>query len=411
VDQVELLAPAGNFEKLQFAIEYGADAVYLSGKKFGLRAGAGNFSLEELPDAFHYIHSRHKKGYVTLNIFAHNPDFDGLGEYVQILSDIGVDAVIVADYGIFKFVKQHFPSLPIHISTQANVTNLYAVQFWEDLGAKRVTLARELSIKEIEEIRKHTSIELEIFAHGAMCMSYSGRCMLSNYLKNRDANKGDCAHICRWEFKLVPIGQTAEEIEIMEDERGTYLLNSNDLWTIPILEDILKTGIHSIKIEGRMKSIHYVSLVTSTYRKAVDLFYKKGKLSGEEIGNFKRQLEKVSHRNYFTGFYEQKPGPDSHNFASSKYQSSYKLMGVIKEVVRKKVTVIECRASFHINEELILISPADGNEKPVILHEAFDATGRQITETKPNQIILVPYDKNLRLHGILAKKIKQEGER
>lgn len=406
---VELLGPAGNFEKLKYAIHYGADAVYFSGKKYGLRAGAGNFSNDEIPQALKYIHDHGKKGYVTLNIFAHNTDLDGFGEYVQFLVDAGIDAVIVADYGIFYFIRKNFPNVRIHISTQANVTNLQAVKFWEELGAKRITLARELSLKEIEEIRKNSSIELEVFAHGAMCMSYSGRCLLSNYLTGRDANQGDCSHVCRWEFKLTGVKRDGVEIEGYQDERGTYLLNSNDLWTIPILDEILNLEIDSIKIEGRMKSVHYVSNVTKAYRQAIDA-YNQGRLTDALKNKLMNELKKTSHRNFFTGFYEKKPGSDSHNFESSKYRADYTMVGVVKEIVDKKAVVIECRASFDVHEELMLITP-DQEDLRIVLSKAMTVTGEKVQRTKPNQIIVVSYNKKLKIHGILAKKKKQERTR
>lgn len=406
--KAELLAPAGSREKLLAAIHYGADAVYLAGEKYGLRAGAANFHRQEFPEIFRTIHQAGKKGYITLNIIAHNADFDGLGEYIDDLVRAEVDAVIVADYGIFSFIKKHFPDLPVHISTQANVTNGDAARFWQDLGASRITLARELSLGEIEQIRKRVDVELEVFAHGAMCMAYSGRCMLSNYLVGRDANKGECVHVCRWGFTLIPTHAPEISIEVEEDERGTYLLNSNDLWTIPILDRILDTGVNSIKIEGRMKSVHYVSLVTKTYREALDSYYQMGFIPEEVKYRLMNDLEKTSHRQFFTGFYEKKPGPDSHNMKTSAVRSDYELVGIVKEIVHKEGVVIEARARFRADEELILVT-ADG-ENTLRLPFLKNVLGEPIVEAKPNQTVVVPYDKLLKIHGLLARNKKDKKE-
>ncbi|GAB4168393.1 MAG: U32 family peptidase [Calditrichia bacterium] len=409
MEKVELLAPAGNMEKLKFALKFGADAVYLSGKSWGMRAGAGNFNQHELQEAFDIIHQAGKKGYVTVNIFAHEHDFHGLLEYIQFLTHIHVDAVIVADPGIFHLIRKHFPELTIHLSTQANVTNRYAVKFWEQAGAKRITMARELSIGEIETIARNSNIELEVFAHGAMCMAYSGRCMLSNFLTGRDANKGDCAHICRWEYTLQSVKRN-DQIIALEDERGTYLFNSNDLNTLPVLDKLLDAGIKSLKIEGRMKSVHYVSIVTKAYRQAIDLYYSKGKLDDDDKAELIKEVEKTSHRNFFTGFYEKKPGPGSHNTESSKYTSDYTMVGIVKEVYKSKGVLIECRGRFGLNEKLQLITP-DGKEEEIQFKQMKNILGEKIDLTKPNQNIFVPYDKKLKIYGIIAKEVKQERER
>lgn len=298
--KVELLAPVGNMEKFKMAIHYGADAVFLGGKMFNLRAGSSNFSDEELEEAVTYAHDLGKKVYVTLNIIPHNDELDLLPDYVKFLEKIGIDGVIVADLGVFQIVKEN-TNLRISVSTQASNTNWRSVQMWRDLGAKRVVLAREISLDNIAEIRaKVPDIELEVFIHGAMCMSISGRCLLSNYMTGRDANRGDCAQSCRWKYSLVEETRPGEYMPVFEDDHGTYIFNSKDLCTIEFIDKILDIGVDSLKIEGRMKGIYYVANCVKVYRDAIDSYYS---------GNYKfnpkwlEELESVSHRSYTDGFY------------------------------------------------------------------------------------------------------------
>lgn len=281
VKKAELLAPAGNVEKLKTAIHYGADAVFLGGKMFNLRAGSNNFSDEELEECVQYAHERGKRVYVTLNIIPHNEELEQLPDYVKFLEKIGVDAVIVADLGVFQVVKEN-SNLAISVSTQASNTNWRSVKMWKDMGAKRVVLAREISLDNILEIRqKVPDIELEVFVHGAMCMSVSGRCLLSNYMTGRDANRGDCAQSCRWKYSVVEETRPGEYMPVYEDERGTYIFSSKDLCTIEFIDKILELGVDSLKIEGRMKGIFYVANVVKVYRDALDSFYS---------GNYKYNL-------------------------------------------------------------------------------------------------------------------------
>ncbi len=271
--KVELLAPAGNMEKLQMAFHYGADAVFLGGKMFNLRAGSTNFEDDELREAVTYAHGLGKRVYVTLNIIAHNNELELLGDYVKILEEIGVDGVIVADLGVFQVVKEN-SNLPISVSTQASNTNWRSVKMWKELGAKRVVLAREISLEDLAEIRfKVPDIEIEVFIHGAMCIAISGRCLLSNYMTGRDANRGDCAQACRWKYKLVEEKRPDEEFPIYQDEHGTHIFNSKDLCSIEIIDKILDIGVDSLKIEGRMKGIYYVANAVKTYREALDSYY------------------------------------------------------------------------------------------------------------------------------------------
>ncbi|MBR4695129.1 MAG: U32 family peptidase, partial [Selenomonadaceae bacterium] len=266
----ELLAPAGNMEKLKMALLYGADAVYLGGKSFGLRALGGNFSREEMEEGISFAHGMGKKAYVTVNIFPHNSDLEGLPDYLHFLSEAGADALLIADLGAFLMAREMVPELPIHVSTQANATNWAAVDGWRKLGASRVVLARELSLQEIREIREKCPVELELFVHGAMCISYSGRCLMSNYFTGRDANRGNCAQACRWSYRLVEEKRPGQYIPVAEDERGTYIFNSKDLCLLPHLKEVLLSGVDSLKIEGRMKSVHYVASVVKAYREAID---------------------------------------------------------------------------------------------------------------------------------------------
>ena len=265
IQKPELLAPAGSMEKLRMALLYGADAVYLGGKLFGLRAFASNFSTEELKEAVAFAHGLHKKVYVTVNIFAHNEDINALPDYLRSLEEAEADALLISDLGVWNVAKEVIPRMPLHVSTQANSTNWAAVKAWEDLGASRVVLARELSFKEMQEIGSKTNVELEAFVHGAMCISYSGRCWLSSYLTGRDGNRGACAQVCRWEFALTEKNRPGEVYDVAGDERGTYVMNSKDLCLLPYLPELMKAGICSFKIEGRMKSAHYAASVVSVY--------------------------------------------------------------------------------------------------------------------------------------------------
>ena len=300
--KVELLAPAGNFEKLEIAVHYGADAVYLAGKDFSLRNLSGNFSLKELKKAIAFCRKNKVKAYVACNIFARNSELGAISEYLSFIGEMSPDAVILADPGIFNLASKTIPHIPVHISTQANTTNIESVLFWQNLGAKRINIARELTLTEIREITLHTDIEIEAFVHGAMCIAYSGRCLLSNYLAKRDSNRGMCAHACRWKYYVVEETRPGINLPIEEDERGTYILSSKDLCMIELLPSMIKAGICSLKIEGRMKSIHYLATVVKTYREAIDEYYKapdnyfvKKKWTDELSG--------INNRGYSTGFY------------------------------------------------------------------------------------------------------------
>ncbi len=331
--QIELLAPAGNFEKLKFAFHYGADAVYCSGKNFGLRAFAGNFSNEELAEAIKYTHNIGKKIYVTLNMYPHNPELEGLEEYLNFLEEVRPDALLIADPGVYSIAQSLNITVPIHISTQATIVNWAGVHFWEEQkNIERVVLARELSLDEIKTISEKTNTELEIFVHGAMCMSYSGRCLLSNYMTGRDANKGECAQPCRWNYAIVEEKRPGVYYPIQEDEHGSYIFNSYDLCTLERLPEILEGNlVESLKIEGRMKSLYYVSTIIRCYRQVIDHYMEHGSIDPEEHKYWLDELEKVSHRPYTTGFLFGRPEDNAVNNTSSGYIKPYDFVGVVKD--------------------------------------------------------------------------------
>ena len=357
--KVELLAPAGNLEKLKMAIIYGADAVYLGGEEFGLRASAGNFGMDELKEGFSFAHSRGKRVYVTMNIIPHNEDFDGMPEYIRQVRDLGADAVIFSDPGIFDLLRQEAPDMELHLSTQANNTNWRSAAFWHRQGVKRIILARELSLNEIREIRQNIpkELELEMFVHGAMCISYSGRCLLSNYMAGRDANRGLCAHPCRWKYHLVEEKRPGEYMPVYENERGTYIFNSKDLCLIDRLPKIIESGVTSLKIEGRMKSSYYVATIVKAYREALDAYD-----ADPEKYVFKDawldEMSKASHREYTTGFFEGKPSGREQIYESSSYIREYDFVGLVTAYDSAAgVATIEQRNRFVIGDELEVVGP------------------------------------------------------
>ncbi len=357
MNKIELLAGAGNMERLKTAFYFGADAAYIGGKMFGLRAFADNFSLEEIDEALKYAHSIGKKLYVTVNIFAHEEDIDGLKEYIGALVDICVDALIISDPGIFSITKSIDKNIDIHVSTQANTTNYMSANFWYELGAKRIILARELGLEEIKHIRDNTpkDLEIEAFVHGAMCMSYSGRCLLSSFLEGRDPNRGQCVQSCRWEYALVEKKREGQYFPIAEDERGTYILNSKDLMMLEHVDKLREAGISSFKIEGRMKTAFYTATTVRAYRKAIDIYNGDPK-------NYKcpevllKDIEKASHRPYCTGFYFGKI--DMQNTESSEYIKPYDFIGVSKSYNKEsKQLTLEQRGKFSVGDMIEILSP------------------------------------------------------
>jgi putative protease len=341
-------------EKLRVAIAYGADAVYIGGQRLGLRAAAGNFSREELAEGIAYAHARGVKVYVTANIFAHNADLDGVGEYFRELEVMGADALIISDPGIFSIARRAV-GLDIHISTQANTTNYASAAFWSGCGAKRLVLARELSFLEIAQIRQNTPVgtQLEAFVHGAMCIAYSGRCLLSSYLTGRDSNRGECAQPCRWSYHLTESARPGEYYEIAEDERGTYIMNSKDLCMAGFLPELIACGIDSFKIEGRMKSPYYVATTVKAYREAIDDYCADPARYERRKAHYLEELAKNSHRGFTTGFYNGKPDADGQRYDSGAYIRDYDFVGIVLDYdANTETALVEQRNKFSVGEKI-----------------------------------------------------------
>ncbi|NLL04308.1 MAG: U32 family peptidase [Clostridiaceae bacterium] len=406
MEKVELLAPAGNLEKLKMAIIYGADAVYLGGEEFGLRANADNFTREQLIEALDFAHSRGKKVYVTMNIIPHNDDFSGIPNYVRTITELGVDAIILSDPGVFALVKQISPNMEIHLSTQANNTNYMSAKFWYDQGVKRIVLARELSINEISEIRKKTSsdLELEIFIHGAMCISYSGRCLLSNYMTGRDSNRGLCAHPCRWQYHLVEEKRPGEYFPVYENERGTFIFNSRDLCMIEYLPSIINAGVTSLKIEGRMKSAYYVATVVKAYRQALDSYYEMGPNYRFDT-KWLEEVSKASHREFTSGFYFEKPSSETQIYHTSSYIRDYDFIGVVLEYnPSTSIAKIEQRNRMFVGEEIEVVNP-EGDFFVQTIDSMKNIDGEEIDSAPhPQMIVYMPMKQAVVPYTILRRK-------
>lgn len=404
-NKIELLAPAGDFEKLKTAIHFGADAVYFAGKNYGLRAYGTNFENMSIKETMDYIHAHGKRGYVTLNVYARHNDFDGLKDYVQTLVDANVDAVIISDLGIFSFVHTHFPNLEIHISTQANTTNSYAAKMWQQLGASRVVLARELDINEIQKISKENpDLELEAFVHGAMCISYSGRCLLSNYLTNRDSNHGECVQACRWKYSVTEEQRPDDHFDLEEDERGTYIFNSKDLCLIEYLDQITEAGIDSLKVEGRMKSPYYVATVINAYRRALNHLEdcRKNNKKYKVPAELKAELEKASHRKYTTGFMFSDGNP-TQNYESSIQEQSSKFMAIVLAKEDNRI-LVEQRNKFATGDSLEILSPSVEFNKLLKIDRMEDELGNEVVEARNVQQKLWIYtNQNIQVGDILRK--------
>ncbi len=357
--KIELLAPAGDLEKLKMAIIYGADAVYLGGEAFGLRKASKNFGIDEIQEGVNFAHERGKKVYVTLNIVPHDKDMDGLEEYVLDLERVGVDAVIVSDPGMYTVIRNTVPNMEIHISTQASVTNYQTIMFWYNLGARRIVLARELSFEEISKITSKLpeDLDIEAFVHGAMCMSYSGRCLISNYMTGRDANMGDCAQPCRYKYYVVEEKRPGEYFPIEEHDEGTFLFNSKDLCMIEHLPEVVNSGIMSLKIEGRVKSAYYVATVIRSYRMAIDE-YMKDPENYKYNEDWLKEIKKVSHRDFTTGFYFGRPKDDAQVYTSSSYIRGYDFVGMVLDYDEEtKIATIEQRNRIFVGEEVEVFGP------------------------------------------------------
>ena len=399
----ELLAPAGDFEKLKMAVTYGADAVYIGGKLFGLRANAKNFDDNELKTAIEYAHDHHVKVYVAVNIYAKNKDFDGLESYLQMLKDINADAVLVADPGVLS-VAQKISGLNIHISTQANVTNFESALFYKNNGASRIVLARELSLDEIKYINQKTApFETEVFVHGAMCVSFSGRCLLSNYMTSRDGNQGDCAQPCRWKYHLMEDKRPGEYFPVYEDENGTYIMNSKDLCMIQHIPQLVASGVSSLKIEGRMKTAYYVAVVTRAYRQAIDDYFESTELYESKKDLYMKEILKSSHREFFTGFYLASPNEtEGQSQESAVYTSTHEFIGIVQEYdAENKIAMVEQRNKFSVGDEVEFVM--GGFTQKII--EMFDNNGAAISSAPhPQHMIKVRVDRPVEKYDIMRKE-------
>jgi len=361
MQKVELLAPAGNLYKLKIALKYGADAVYIGGEAFSLRVAADNFTPEEMKEGIEFAHAMGKKVYVTANIIPHNRDLKEMERYFKEIYELGADAVLISDLGAFNICRKAAPDLEIHISTQANNTNYMTVQSWHEMGAKRVVLAREMTLSEVREIRDNISreCELEIFMHGAMCVSYSGRCLLSNYMTARDSNYGACSHPCRWQYALMEEKRPGEYMPVFENERGTFIMNSKDLCMIEHVPELIASGVSSLKIEGRVKSEYYVATIVAAYRKAIDKYYEN---PSEYVFNpeWLKEVKKVSHRDYYTGFFFGIPDTGAQIYGTSSYIRECDIVGIVLDYDEKtKLAKVSQRNRFFKGDEIEIMQPGE----------------------------------------------------
>ena len=407
MEKVDLLAPAGSLAKLKYALVYGADAVYIGGEEFSLRVAAKNFTADEIKEGIDFAHNLGKKVYITANIIPHNDDIKKFPEFVREVDALGADAIIISDPGMFALAKKCAPRLDIHISTQANNTNFESAKFWHSQGAKRVILAREMSFDEIREIRENTpsDLELECFVHGAMCISYSGRCLLSNYMTHRDANMGACAHPCRWKYALVEEKRPGEYMPVFENERGTFIYNSKDLCMIERIPEIIESGITSLKIEGRVKNELYVATVVKAYRREIDAYYKDKKNYKFNPENLE-ELKKISYRGYTTGFFDEKPKGTEQVYTSSTYIQNYQTTAVVKAFDKKTKTVtLEQRNRFFVGDEIEFLMP-NGENRSFKITEMTDAGGNSIdVAPHPQMIVKFKVDFDVEDYSIVRTKV------
>ena len=403
---VELLIPASSLEVLKIAVIYGADAVYIGGEVFGLRAKAKNFSMEDMAEGIQFAHEHGVKVYVTANILAHNGDLEGVREYFTQLKEIKPDALIISDPGIYTIAKEICPEIERHISTQANNTNYGTYQFWWNQGAKRVVTARELSLNEIAEIRKNIPDEMEIetFVHGAMCISYSGRCLLSNYFTGRDANQGACTHPCRWKYAVVEEKRPGEYLPVYENERGTYIFNSKDLCMIEHIPELIEAGIDSFKIEGRMKTALYVATVARTYRKAIDDYLTSPEKYKENMDWYLEQISNCTYRQFTTGFFFGKPSEESQIYDNNTYIKEYTYLGIVGERNEEGLYRIEQRNKFSVGEQIEVMKP-DGRNIPVTVKRIVDEDGNEMESAPhPKQVLYIDLGQELEMYDILRRK-------
>lgn len=387
----ELLIPASSLEVLKTAVMFGADAVYIGGEAFGLRAKAKNFSMEEIREGIAFAHAHDVKVYITANILAHNGDLSGVRAYFEELKEIRPDALIISDPGVFMIAREVCPEIDIHISTQANNTNYGTYQFWHQLGARRVVTARELSMAELKEIREKVpaDLEMETFIHGAMCISYSGRCLLSNYFTGRDANRGACTHPCRWKYAIVEETRPGEYMPVYENERGTYIFNSKDLCMIEHIPELIDSGIDSFKIEGRMKTALYVATVARTYRKAIDDYLESPELYRENMDWYLDQISNCTYRQFTTGFFFGKPDESAQIYDNNTYVKEYTYLGIIGECTADGLYRIEQRNKFSVGEQIEIMKP-DGRNIPAVVRRIVDEEGQEMQSAPhPKQVLYI----------------------
>ncbi len=402
----ELLIPASSLEVLKTAVIFGADAVYIGGEAFGLRAKAKNFSMEDMKEGIQFAHEHNVRVYVTANILAHNGDLPGVEEYFKELKEIGPDALIISDPGVFMIAKRVCPEIEIHISTQANNTNYGTYRFWYELGAKRVVSARELSMKEIKEIRSNIpdDLEIETFVHGAMCISYSGRCLLSNYFTGRDANQGACTHPCRWKYAVMEESRPGEYLPVYENERGTYIFNSKDLCMIGHIPDLIDAGIDSFKIEGRMKTALYVATVARTYRKAIDDYLKDPVLYEKNMPWYLDQISNCTYRQFTTGFFYGKPNSEAQIYDSNTYVKEYTYLGIVGGSNAEGLYRIEQRNKFSVGETIEIMKPNGDNIKAKVLRIVNEEGGEQESAPHPKQVLYIDLGVPMEQYDILRRK-------
>ncbi len=404
IKKPELLIPAGSLEVLKVAIDYGADAVYIGGQKFGLRAKAGNFTIEEMVEGADYVHAAGKKLYVTVNIFAHNDDLAGVREYFNQIKEAGleekIDAFIISDPGIFTLAKEIVPGIEIHISTQANNTNYLTYNFWYKMGATRVVAARELSLREIRTIRDNipADMEIEAFMHGAMCISYSGRCLLSSYFTGRDANKGACTHPCRWKYSIVEEKRPGEYLPVEEDDRGTYIFNSKDLCMINYIPEMIEAGIDSFKIEGRMKTALYVAVVTRTYRQAIDDYYTSEELYRSRQDYYDEEISACTFRQFTAGFYFGKTDENSQIYDNNTYIKNYTYLGTVEDITDEGYLVIHQKNKFLVGDEISFMM-FDGTNKDVRVEAIYDERMNSMDSAPhPKQLLYLKVSDNTNIN-------------
>ena len=404
--KLELLAPAGDMEKLRTAVTYGADAVYFGGEMFSLRAGAGNLSIPEIRQAMDFLHERDRKGYMTVNIYPHNADIPLLRDYLGSIRDIPVDAFLVSDPGVMSLIRDIMPDAELHLSTQANTTNYLTASYWAGQGVSRIVAAREMSLAELAEMRSYLpdDIEIEAFVHGAMCISYSGRCLLSNFMAGRDANRGACTHPCRWKYALVEQQRPGEYYPIEEDDRGSYILNSRDLCMIDHIDDIARAGVTSLKIEGRMKSMYYVATVVSAYRSAIDKYLADPDGYVFDESDF-RELCKASHREFTHGFYYNKPTDKDQNYLTSDYVREYSFIGLVRDHdTSTGLTTVEQRNKFSVGDTVEIFGPGCPYYEETITEMYDEDMQPVISAPHPQQILRIRFKRTPGTDFIIRKR-------